>query len=361
MSSIDPAEVLYFSEGGEDFFLWSLFEYKSNGVFIDVGAFDGRYLSNSVSFAQAGWRGACVEPVEEFWALCKKNQPNTICIHAACVDDPKIKEVKLNAEPLGVYSRIDLQPGDAAQLRKSYENYGISEEQGFQLVTVPAITLAEIVEDHFRDEVIDFLSIDVEGGELKVLDGLLIEKNRPRVIVAEANDEDGKNDLKSRLQGHGYAYIRQISNNLFFSREDELVERGKQLQIVCAIERHLHPKGLAYTFRGIAMGKIIDEKKDHDLSRQRGRIRQLEDMVVVEKSTTENQEKRIKSLMDHLDTAKKRRDELQNALDLTRQTVTQMEAAAIELEEKALDATETIEAHFLVPRPNWMRKNPKER
>ena len=63
----------YYSQYGEDFILWNFFDYKEHGFFIDVGAFDGKHLSNTLSFEEHGWKGICIEPVSEYFKLCKKS------------------------------------------------------------------------------------------------------------------------------------------------------------------------------------------------------------------------------------------------------------------------------------------------
>lgn len=68
--TLEPSEirrrmVRYYSQSGEDCFIWNLLDYPDKGVFIDVGAFDGKYLSNSYSFAENGWGGICVSLHEQ--------------------------------------------------------------------------------------------------------------------------------------------------------------------------------------------------------------------------------------------------------------------------------------------------------
>src|SRR5690348_3305870 len=56
--------------------LASLFEKylgrKRDGCFVEVGAYDGQYVSNTCGLADLGWRGFYIEPVPEYFELCKK-------------------------------------------------------------------------------------------------------------------------------------------------------------------------------------------------------------------------------------------------------------------------------------------------
>src|SRR5947209_8265810 len=41
------------------------FGYKTNGTFVEVGAYDGESISNTVFLADIGWEGVYVEPIPE--------------------------------------------------------------------------------------------------------------------------------------------------------------------------------------------------------------------------------------------------------------------------------------------------------
>ena len=65
---------VYFSQYGQDKFVAEhLFPGMRNGVFVDVGAYDGVTLSNSCFFErEMGWTGLCVEPIPDvFRSWCR--------------------------------------------------------------------------------------------------------------------------------------------------------------------------------------------------------------------------------------------------------------------------------------------------
>jgi len=64
----------YYAKYGEDFVLWSFFNSQKHGFFVDIGAFDGVYLSNTYSFELRGWEGICVEANPEYTRLLNKNR-----------------------------------------------------------------------------------------------------------------------------------------------------------------------------------------------------------------------------------------------------------------------------------------------
>ena len=57
--------VKFHSQVGQDrFLLENFFRGRRNGVFVDIGAYDGETFSNSLFFERTmGWTGLCVEPL----------------------------------------------------------------------------------------------------------------------------------------------------------------------------------------------------------------------------------------------------------------------------------------------------------
>lgn len=66
----------YYSQFGEDEFLAPLLPEK--GWFVDVGAWDGKYLSNTFHFVEKGWDGLEIEADANRTLKMKKNLPNRI-------------------------------------------------------------------------------------------------------------------------------------------------------------------------------------------------------------------------------------------------------------------------------------------
>lgn len=243
-----PAQPKYFSQGGEDCLLWALFGDRSRGFFVDVGAFDGVHLSNSFSFEQQGWKGICVEAHPSFAQACSRNRPGSVCLHAACVADESVKQVQILAEPLGLLSGI--RANETPDLEGRYALRGMK-FPGFSAVSVPARTLNSILAEHLpAGTPIDFLSIDVEGTEVEVLQGLDLERFPVGVILAEANTPAAAGQLNSYLAPYGYCQARAIEQNLFFAKDPDSVEVLKYARVVCQTERTLHPLGVPYTVPG---------------------------------------------------------------------------------------------------------------
>jgi len=236
------SEPQFFSQNGEDWYAWTILGRPRTGLVVEVGAFDGVYLSNSHGLERIGWQAICVEPHPEFIEHCRRNRPLARCIHAACVGDPASREIDFTADGLGVYSGVRVCSED---LERKYAAVG--QDVRVRTVRVPAVTLGAILEGAAAPG-IDFLSIDTEGNELEVLSGLDFSKHRPTVIIAEANHGPGAASLKRAMQDRGYVFLRRIGNvNYAFTCDRAVARRARHVSLRCDLEPLTHPNGIAST------------------------------------------------------------------------------------------------------------------
>ena len=158
-----------------DLKLDKLFNYKTNGFFIELGANDGLFQSNTAFFEKnRNWKGILIEPSKKAFELCKKNRTNSLCLNFACVSKDYKKEYIL-----GDFK--DMHPMSSINGSRLKRN---------NIVNVPAITLDKILDKHLKNNQIDFLSLDVEGYELNVLKGLDFDKYRPKYLLIEIYNYD---------------------------------------------------------------------------------------------------------------------------------------------------------------------------
>jgi len=159
-----------YAQRGEDTRLWSFFEGKTDGHYIDIGANDPIVDSVSKSFYDAGWRGINVEPLHVCAdALCF-HQPDSLNVRVALGEKSDTMTLFYDKNRLGLST---LDERNAATL-------GLS-----NTTAVPVWTLAQLCRS-FVKWPIDWLNIDVEGWEEQVIRGGDWEKFRPTIVVVEA-------------------------------------------------------------------------------------------------------------------------------------------------------------------------------
>jgi FkbM family methyltransferase len=160
-----------------------------NGFFIEAGGNDGLSQSNTYWFERfRGWRGILVEAVPDQARLCARNRRRADVVNAALVADKQTRSVRIKAARLMAFI-----PGtrpvaeEQAHLEAAIE---VQRLDDVPEIEVPATTLAAVLESRGNPNV-DFFSLDVEGYEIPVLQGMNVERHRPRLILVETKDLDG--------------------------------------------------------------------------------------------------------------------------------------------------------------------------
>jgi FkbM family methyltransferase len=247
----DRSAMEYYSQYGEDYLLYSLFQEEMDGFYVDIGAFDGIHISNSYIFERLGWRGICVEAHPDYFPLLQRNRPNSTCVYAACVGAGQPASVPFLKEELGLLS--GLKADKTADMERRYSLRGMT-FTGFETVEVPALTLNEILERHTAGRRrISFVSIDTEGNEPDILRSFDFSAWQIDAFVIEANSDDERRDLAAFMRARNYLLARRLKCNLIFVRRPDDANFLRYRRVDCTIADTLHPKGEQATpghFRG---------------------------------------------------------------------------------------------------------------
>jgi FkbM family methyltransferase len=178
------------------------------GVFIEAGANDGINQSNTLYFERhRRWRGLLIEAVPELAQRCRHNRPKAIVESCALV-------------PLGrsgervtmVYSNL-MSLVRGAMKTPEDEARHIATGSALQSITPYEIEvigrpLSELL-DRNRLTRIDLLSLDVEGYELRALQGIDFTRHRPHFILVEARYRD---EIDAFLRPH-YRVVDELSHH----------------------------------------------------------------------------------------------------------------------------------------------------
>ena len=167
---------------------------KENGKYIELGAFDGEFQSNTKWLEdELGWTGILIEPSPSQYQKCLETRPNNNIFNCACVSF-EYTEGEIKGDFIG-------KPGSSvAGMRRG----------NAPSITVDAHTLQDLI-DKTEHDFIDFLSLDVEGYELDVLKGVDFTRQIIDYILIEVYSRD-KDILFSFMEDKGYTTIGNISN-----------------------------------------------------------------------------------------------------------------------------------------------------
>jgi FkbM family methyltransferase len=198
------------SQNGEELLLWNFFGRKHSGFYVDVGAYDGVAFSNSYFFEAIGWRGVLVEAAPHLHAAAAEARPNSRVVHGAAGNRSGAIRFTVAEGDGGVATLSSAMPDLARIAREG----GRTRE-----IEVPVLTLDAILDG--VTEPIDFVSIDVEGGELAVLEGFDMQRFAPRVLVIEDNSAGADRRVPDYLAAHGYVERFRVEQNAFYIRRED--------------------------------------------------------------------------------------------------------------------------------------------
>jgi FkbM family methyltransferase len=159
---------------GIDLIMKSIMRDVPLGSYIDIGGNHPQLNNNTWLFYQLGWRGVVIDPQEQFKPLYARFRQEDIFISALISNDSSEREFH-------VFPDDTMSTSDMVTARRYAERFEPTDVTVLRLRGTP---LSQIVADHLINEV-HFCSIDVEGAELEVLQGMQLETFRPGAILIE--------------------------------------------------------------------------------------------------------------------------------------------------------------------------------
>lgn len=158
------------------------FGYKTDGTFVEVGAYDGVTYSHTIGLAKIGWRGVYIEPVPELAEKCRKNHEEhrgITVLECACASENGIGRIYVDEHSCC---------GSTMNPIVTKNNQGLF--QGRQ-VQVELRRLDTLLMQEEIDPGFDLFSIDVEFAECEVLKGFDVDRWRPKMIIIELCETHG--------------------------------------------------------------------------------------------------------------------------------------------------------------------------
>jgi FkbM family methyltransferase len=203
----------FYSQCGQDkWVLDELFKREGAGFFADIGAHDGRTFSNTLALEEKGWKGIAFEPNPNVFKKLAANR-TCECINA-CVNKKAGPVAFILVEG---YSEMLSGMVDTYQDKHMERlNREIEEHNGdVKIIQVEGVNFASEMLKRGVNR-IDYLSIDVEGGELNVLKSIDFKKVDIRVVGVENNYRDWR--IPAVMLKNGYRF-HSIAGDEFFVKK----------------------------------------------------------------------------------------------------------------------------------------------
>jgi FkbM family methyltransferase len=182
-----------------------------NGYFVELGANDGIKQSNTLHLEiYHNWHGVLIEPeIRNYQKLIKNRSRKNEFFNFGCVGfnykESKLKLIYSDLMTTPILSNSDV--GD--QFEHASKGKGHFEGENY-LFEVSAKTLQEILVTAGAPKLIDFMSLDVEGGEMEVLEGIDHNSFRFRYLLIESRSPEL---LTNKLKANGYSLVTKLSSH----------------------------------------------------------------------------------------------------------------------------------------------------
>lgn len=197
----------YYTQLNQDIYALLINRFSS-GFFLEIGANDGFTFSNSLYLEKYfGWNGLLVEANPKYRESLQQRSSNSVI--AAITQN---EGVYLFSDS-GLYGGL-LDHLDATHKAKTMNSKNI---------VVPGITLKTVLSDNNAPPVINFISIDVEGAEMNIVEQLcqLTDYRFTCGCIEYNNRVDDYSRMRRLLEHAGYhtVWVGQTSHDLFFVDE----------------------------------------------------------------------------------------------------------------------------------------------
>lgn len=176
--------------------LWVLYELdeKRDGYFVEFGVCDGISFSNTLLLEKTfGWQGAVAEPARVWHDTLYRNRNCYIsdkCVH-------KTDGVTINFHEADIAELSALEDLTVDDFHRASRTAGSQYE-------VETISLKNFLAEAKAPKEIDYLSIDIEGGELDVISSFDFHQYDVKLISVEHNFSDKRQAIYKILNTFGY-------------------------------------------------------------------------------------------------------------------------------------------------------------
>lgn len=206
-----------YSQCGEDLIVKYIFD--SVGVkmptYIDIGAHDPEFISNTALFYRLGSWGINVEPYPVLFKKFLQKRKKDVNLDIGISDSVgELDFYIMSAQTLNTFSKVEAE--------KMVSEYGFRIES---IRKVKVDTIQNIIWRFCKGAFPDFLSLDVEGLDFRILNSIKYEESSPTVICVEtiSYSETGKGikdtSIIELLESKGYmGYADTYINTIFVKR-----------------------------------------------------------------------------------------------------------------------------------------------
>ena len=213
----------YYSQYKQDEILYQHYFHKLKhpGFFIEIGAHNGEYLSNTLYYEESlNWKGICIEASPLLFEKCEKRRKCLSLNYAICNKEGEAQFMELIGDPNPLSGLIETyDPRHIQRIDGHIQQYGGDKN----FITVKTCRLQTILDKNDIKEV-HYISIDTEGSELDILYSIDFNKTFIHIIEVENNYPDKFQPIIDLLTKNGFIYTGRIEcDEVFIHTKSNLI------------------------------------------------------------------------------------------------------------------------------------------
>jgi FkbM family methyltransferase len=201
-----------YSQCGEDriaAFLLNQLTRTSQINYLDLGAAFPVGGNNTYLFYELRGVGVIVEADPQYLPEYQLSRPKDCVVSGACVP-ARLK----SADGITFHAAVDRGLSsifiEHVRAAESFGKGGLKRS-----FTVPCFSIGELLDQHFGNEPIDLLSVDIEGADREILQEVDYSRYRPKIIIAE--NDGGVRIHDDCMQAAGYKLFAYTTiNSIYF-------------------------------------------------------------------------------------------------------------------------------------------------
>ena len=189
-----------YSQFGEDLIINNFFK-NFVGKYVDIGCYHPIKYNNTLLLYEKGWTGINIDLNQtsiDLFNVVRKNDLNIL----ACLSDKEEEVVVYFDNKFSALNSI---------YTKNLDKFGIKD---FKKIKVKTKIFSNLVKDNF-----DFLNIDCEGNDYKILKSINLIKYNPKLICIEVNSAEDKKSIFDYLNTYKYELIEVKDLSYIFKKK----------------------------------------------------------------------------------------------------------------------------------------------
>lgn len=212
------------SQYGQDKRVLEYFNFKKNGFYVEIGVHDGEHISNTFAMDTLfNWKGVAIDPF-------MRNMHNRTC---------KMFKVALASKPgKATFCGIGETIGGLEEFVTSekHNKMWINYTRKFPKSQVDVRTPKDVFQEAKVPNIIDFISLDVEGAEMDILKAFPFDEYKVGIWVIETNNDKRKEEeMRALMKSNGYKLLYHHKIDDYYVPDEKEEEPPKKKRITSSL------------------------------------------------------------------------------------------------------------------------------